>query len=470
MFPISEGNSDDFVIWEARGGTLRPGNIYNVSPGIPHWPSSQNSLPDDVTHGTPIYTRLADDVLLVPVIVNFWQRPTATPEGNAIDLEDLTQAFRLFDFQGSQEAFWAGGVNGERFDQMVLNDHPAIRETAPDDIWAQCGIQFQVIGGMVFEDTIPTKCATDTLSFHDNATKPPDALFGEYGLSFSNLQILEQKFERYRIATAQTAAAAASSSNFNLKAGDIPGVDLLQLFPLIQALNPVEYNLGNQGCASSRRGSTIPANHSVEVDSSIRLRNTTAHELGHILLGTKKHCGEIAPPTTEDCRRENNLMVDFGTGFETRVTDCEAARMTAAEYSQRFRVYSEEVQKWEVISRECCHFNDGSQKLVPKSSCEASGGAVVLDPNTCTYVEAVMHNNSGEPVDGLGATQLVCCETNGQFARVAAGQCSTTIVPDDQCPSGSAGCSAGVQPCGSPGDASCLAAFTCSNGCCIHLQ
>jgi hypothetical protein len=231
------------------------------------------------------------------------------------------------------------------------------------------------------------------------------------------------------------------------------------------------------GC--SFNASAKPGFDVIEVDQNRRIDNTSAHELGHILLGPDSHCHEVRPHA--DCVADGDLMTDGPHPTYQNITRCEKAKKSAKNFSERYRKYSKLVQTIQVTPHECCSIprsgGGEDRRLLPVGQCDELLGTPVTDGSSCTPIAAELHDGNGAPL-GVAPIQVCCVlDDNGILQDGIDGletrysdQCSGTFVGRGTCESLRPPCSAGVQACGNFGDERCPGSSTCASGCCLNLQ
>jgi hypothetical protein len=344
----SDAKANQLTHWQVQSGSLGHENTYVVQPQVTHRPVIDGvPAPEQDSVISRLYLQLADDVLLVPVVVVVWLNGTQAAPDRSVQRRQAFEALRLFDFEdASTDRFWFGvEQDSSQRDQAVAMEAP------PDDIWSQCGIQFQVVGVMTADQQVGRSCGRSAVyrNFVEVLETPQGAT------SLQGLELVQHRLLNER---------------------DSSGHDLSALSSLVGELNPVIYNLGIiGGCTFA--GSTDAPRNIVEVDTDPyfgvqRSPITTAHELGHLLLGSSSHCEEMHGKTQEECRAEGDLMVSFAQNERT-IHDCDRARQKALQMSNRFRVYREKLEGRPALARHCCDFG-GTLSFAPESLCESLHG------------------------------------------------------------------------------------------------
>jgi hypothetical protein len=236
-----------------------------------------------------IWIELAETTLLVPVVVVSFVRAGAAPAS-----QDHSDEFRaLFDFIPPHLSV-AGRHTRPAGDLL----DPARIQLPPDDIWAQCGIQFQVIDAFVvpMDSGWIIPCAR---GYDGQRNFMPDARLVEKLVELYGDERVLPLFE----AVGQTYAPA------------FVVLEMAHTFP------PSDCNLQFYGRAVPGR--------MIELDYRILhdVRPTTAHELGHVLLGPNH--SSIA----------GNLMLGGGgpSDLDLSPEQCRTARASAKPLSDKYR-------------------------------------------------------------------------------------------------------------------------------------
>jgi hypothetical protein len=296
--------------WQSRTGSIGHEATYFVQAETTRRPTLG---PEVTTASSRLYLQLADDVLLVPVVVVVWINGTAAAPSRTVQRRQAFEALRLFDFEDqSSDRFWMG-VDSD----SVERQGTVAMEASPDDIWSQCGIQFQVVGVMTAQQEVGRSCGRSAL--YRNFVEIVETEQGPIALH--GMELLQHRLR---------SEGGAEDQGLN------------ELADLVQELDPIIYNLGIiGGCTFA--GSAYAPRNIVEVDTDPyfgvpRSPVTSAHELGHVLLGSESHCEQMHHKTQAECRAEGDLMVSFAQNERT-IHDCDRARIKAQQMSDRFRIY-----------------------------------------------------------------------------------------------------------------------------------
>jgi hypothetical protein len=252
--------------WSTRGGTLVHGNTYRAELSL----DAHVGNGHHIESGRQLFAKLSDEVALVPVVLISWKLP-----GNDPTFQDQTlPGHSLFDFIPPLG---------------VPITPPDLYEEPPDNLWDQCGVQFQVVASFVFE--LP-------------AGFNPGLHCGVQVATFAGQNEIES---RVRNAMA-----------WHPSLGD----------RIVEDLLPVYVSYGELGsCAGfgGYVGKWIPNTNVIEVDFQ-RTGVITGHELGHVLLGD------------DHSPLASNLMTDYPGQNDRELTaaQCDSAHATASNFSERF--------------------------------------------------------------------------------------------------------------------------------------
>jgi hypothetical protein len=273
---VSSGNPD--LLWEVRTGNLVPGNRYALG--------EFNCAGQTAS---PTWVRLADNIAVVPVVLISFHT-TAPAAGTDAEQDFRNRGRVLFDFipfTGQHTSTAPAGWNAKNTDDPVGTWAP------PDDIWAQCGIQFQVIAVFQFDrDETLTNCDSQADHF----------------------------------------------LNVNNRKSTLTAVVGPDVFARLDALNPVYAYFGWVNC-TSWLGNHLLSESTVEINrrfSPVEGPYTVAHELGHVLW-SPNHVKYMDDPT--------NLMSDAEPVLGTKLTSdqCATASQTAEAFSARYATYNEAI-------------------------------------------------------------------------------------------------------------------------------
>jgi hypothetical protein len=128
------------------------------------------------------WIKLSDDVLVVPVVIVLWKQIDSSKEDPHFDTTQFWTARNMFDFQPlympiaghpyqRADGTWVSPLPRASIEVLLANEinspssywfppmAPNRDETPPDELWAKCGIQFQVVGQFIVGrggTTLPT--------------------------------------------------------------------------------------------------------------------------------------------------------------------------------------------------------------------------------------------------------------------------------------------------------------------------
>lgn len=310
VLPRQNVNGPGVGFFGTRAAAMVHGNTYAVSM------KAQDKLGNHFDADKVKYVKLADDVMLVPVVLISWKKPGADPKF----VNETYPARNMFDFNPI-------GINNvplpytrpdksimQPLNNLTLNPlyaanidspdpywfakmAPDGKETPPDELWASCGIQFQVVAQFIVD--LPAdwqnRCNIHALNFGQPEWAIAKALAGQ------------PKLRDY----------------------------------LINDLKPIYVSYGDNspcstGWSQNSFFATTPGNSNhIEVGFA-RPRTVTAHELGHAL--DLDH--EVDPVTKKPV--EGNLMRENPIYGESKLTpaQCKQARSKAATHSARYDYFN----------------------------------------------------------------------------------------------------------------------------------
>ena len=361
--------------WGTRGGGLVHRNTYRAELSLEA--GAPNSYPFD--SGRPLFAKLSDDVALVPIVLISWKLP-----GNDPTFYDQTlPGNSLFDFIPPVG--------------YPIN-RPDLYEEPPDELWHECGVQFQVVASFVFE--LP-------------AGFDPGLHCGVQSATFAGQS---QIHTRVRDATA-----------WHPYLGDW----------IVDELMPIYVAYGELGSCSSGfggyLGKRIPGTYLIEIDFQ-RSGVITSHELGHVLLG-QNHSPEPA-----------NLMTDFPGASDRGLTDaqCEQAHATASYFSERFEDYNYRIGR--VDGEITTGFAEAPPGEVPFGPFGVPSPPVPETGPVAASLQCCLNQRSGltyqDYTCGIGAIPVpdsmceICCYEEGphEVAMTLESECPVAdIRPDAQC-------------------------------------
>lgn len=385
-----EGGWLNFAV---RSGNLIPGNHYGLA---------QVNMCNGHSPSTKWY-KLADDVLVVPVIVFSWDN--SADDGPAYDFRAKARAlFDFIPFWGSITNTVPAGWNPQ------ASDNPVGLWLPPDDIFTACGIQLQVVRTFKFR----------------RQYQPP--------LPICDPDPTRRNFADDQIRLEKVAAQLTQEAGGNAVVGTVLAHQLLEL------LDPMLVDIGRLACYGYK-GKADPAAGIVEIDrEASSCDNLVAHELGHVFYGG----GHVSDP----------IKLMHATNCSAVVIDnCDAARQVAAPYDQRYRQFNATIGRLPKsnpaapaypapgagdpmnvsLAQSCCEWS-GSLGWLPLGTCVGIGGTKKPD-NQCTDCCLL----SADPPDvafvrlgSCGGTVLqekaqcseACCQIGGQFQKLPQYECA----------------------------------------------
>lgn len=292
-----------------RAGTMVHGNTYALS--IKAKAKAGETFEAENTR----YIKLADDVLLVPVVIVSWKRPGSDPAF----VNETYPARNMFDFNpigidAPQGYTRPDKTSMQPLPNLTLNSlYPALydqpqpywfagmapdkKEMPPDEVWKTCGIQFQVVAQFIFDlpDDWQNKCNSKALNFG----QPEWAI-----------------------------------------AKELAGKPALRDY-LLKDLKPIFISIGDNSLCStgwsqdSFFGTTPGKGNHIEV-GFVRPRTLTAHELGHALSLDHAVDPKTKEPIKGNLMRENPIQGEF----KLTKPQCDDARKVAATYSARYDYFN----------------------------------------------------------------------------------------------------------------------------------
>ena len=390
------------IPWQSRSGSVVSGNTYEVS--------VQAKGANGQTFGVsqPLFVRLSDKVPVVPVVVISWRRPD-DPQ----NLDHTNIAKNLFDFLPyfkppfAPSEIRAADVIAPNVPGVRRITAPDSREIPPDEIYAQCGVQFEVVASYVF-DVRPGFNPT----CNENTTV------------FATLDEVRTKV--------RAAAGALGPA-------------------LVDKLQPLFVAYGRMGCSSFNGNSAQSG--LAEIDSVSGRKVTTAHEMGHTLIQTEHETSGGHPVL-------GNLM-RAGPETETALTpkQCERAQFSAKAYATRFNAFNVETGRVSahlltplanappvliVPKSVCCQPPSGPAFTTDTKTCKSAGGSETTT-TTCTEAcclsgadVAIKPKDQCKPASQVdkGQCSLICCSKFGDKKKVTVHQCSAASGKEILCGAG----------------------------------
>lgn len=273
--------------WKVQGTRLSMGRLYAAWPAVVRVnPPTHPDLPDILRAKSPLWLRLSDQVLVVPVIVIGWYGPGIIEDKTSA--KNLATRYReLLDFNADA-------------DQTSTETKPGSHENPPDEIFDQCGIQFQVIETLTAQAAAEPTCGPGKVTVFNGID--------------DHRTLVENQFQR----------------------DPEKGEALTALKPFI--LNVASLNIQCSEPGGLRWIGKDSGGDEITIDAksvTSGARDTTAHEFGHQLGYGDRHCED--PPTVDSCI--GDLMAQGPHSVNTRITFCQQARGVAMKMSQRFQQY-----------------------------------------------------------------------------------------------------------------------------------
>jgi hypothetical protein len=369
ILPLQPYQGPGQATWGSRSGDLVHGNVYGAE-----LHASDGSAIDSKRR---LYARLAPEVRLVPVVVISWKKAGSDP--SFIDHTHVAKS--LFDFipydapRHQPSELSPSGVLTPNHPGHGITP-PTLWETPPDDVWTQCGVQFQVVTSYVFE--LPSgyspKCNANSTTF----PYLPDV--------------------QSRIEAADPVLGSA----------------------IVDLLAPIYVAYGDFGTCAGAQGYTgkvVGGLPLVEVHYA-RTRVTTSHEIGHVLLGAA-HASQNGAPI------QGNLMRVNPSDGDTDLTaaQCEKAREAAEAYDERYRSFNRTSGRTNPGIFAGGFLGGGGQSTGPASLDELPRQCCKIASTGVTYAAAFC---------GIGATLTADAECQTCCANDAFDDAATSW--EDDCP------------------------------------
>lgn len=403
------------AFFNTRGYNLWRGATFRVQPSIP---GARLTLPS-------AFVRIRDDVLVVPVVVIHW------------DGESFLEPVRaMFDFIPSRE--FSPDILPPVRPPSGPYTGPAQVDFPPDEIWKQCGIQFQIVRVLHLgrPDPLP-------MSASDGHCVPQ---LGPV-CSCNNDPVVGTAMPDY-----------VENEELSRRLHDAFGSEFDAIFGpeglrpvLVQYGRPHSGSCVDRGYEGKAAGpSLVSTLADVHIGGLVQISEsgsgvTTAHELGHVFLGS----GHPDPDP-------DHLMVDTPSPRSKTITplQCEEAKGVARGLSVSYDRYNQRFGRTDgfsiaqpgtkfpgavgsgSVSREipmvCCDVGGGQKIETLAGLCIPPRGNRATDCNVCCKTGnafEVVDNDACDPGDSdvLPAQDctLVCCELGDhEEPSVPAGECA----------------------------------------------
>jgi hypothetical protein len=355
MLPEGDQSPDmgPLASWQLHGFNLYHGATFQVTRRFRHASGQQ------IEGGQALYVRLSDDVLLVPVVLVGWDH-----EEQANDLK------ALFDFIPVGTDPMA--------DPRVRGWEP------PDNVWAQCGIQFIAIRAPWLGEP--------------PSVSPSGACEPEwYKRDYVTDDDLHTRL-----------ASALGDEDYQVVYGE-DGIDPVTI-QFGHVRSELDGECSNYEAKADISGRTIQVNGQGDA-------YTLAHELGHILLGE----AHLSIP--------KNLMSDPGQrAGELSEAQCKTARERAAAYSKRYRTSLEE--QGDALPPERPHQPTREFPVAPPTDAIELGSS-----EACCEIDGRTQKTLRIQCLQLESPILSCLECcAGDYISVEMGTCDPdAVLDDDQC-------------------------------------
>jgi hypothetical protein len=386
-----------WLSWAVRAGNLVPGGLYAVALANSAGPSAST------------WYKLDDNVLVVPVVVIAWHTNNIYA-GSAAAQDYRSRASALFDFipfRGSRTSNWPTDWLEPSVWPWTKTqaDDPTADYDPPDDVWSQCGIQFQVVRVFRFPfDFSASPCQAHEHNFADPTTVRDPLIDSAIGP--------------------------------------------VERAILVDELAPVFANFGYLNCANFF-GNAVPEKKVIELDRADLPppSNLVAHELGHVLLGAGHHSSP-----------QNLMAAAPANAHALTEAQCQSARVVARDLAARFWDYNAKTRRIRAqnphtpvyvygedpvsisTQQSCCEFS-GEKSWTTAGECVGVGGEILPDAKCteCCEVSQIPLIGRFKPLDECPDERVrpdvkcdkVCCSLatpmGNQFQFMSRLQCENTF-------------------------------------------
>jgi hypothetical protein len=437
ILPDQNYSGSGSVNYGMRAGTMVHGNTYAIS-----MQATETQTSESLSLTNTTYVQLSPDTLLVPVVVVSWRAPS-TQQGGYTFVDESVGGRNLFDFNplyvpnaSSPDAYTVqrfllvpGGVQtrpvgvkplanavtqalgSQQYDTPTpayfnLRNAPDGFQIPVDDVWEQCGIQFQVVAQIEAQLAPNNPGLTGYLNRCNNLS-----------LNFGSVQQIE------------AAVAAQFASNPTLR--DRILYDLMPIY--------VSYGDGSACTAQGFDGNTPGKDRYVEVNNVGGTgRMVTAHELGHALSLDHEWLDHSTNPPTEFSASNpsgvSNITQDYsnlmasggnatGTNMALNSAQCAKARGPAAAFSGRYDYFNSVTGR---TGYNGLNPPPPAQTYVPPQAAGGQGPGVSFNNYCCLEGGTAVTSSSACPSTTLRASQCnqVCCAVAGKDTTMTQYECT----------------------------------------------
>jgi hypothetical protein len=409
--------------FSTRAFNIWQGATFQVSPSVPG------------TGGiTPsVFVKLSREILVVPVVVIHWD-----------DENLLADVGTLFDFLPSNE--YPPDIAPPLRPPSRPYPSPRDIDQPPDEIFKQCGIQFQIVRAL----HLGPPQGTDVLKCSTNSINCPGSDPSEQCACNTDEKMPDYVHNDELSARLRTALGAEFEGIFG------PG-----------GLNPILVQFGTPECVRLGLGPNLGACHyagkaeisfsilgDVHVQGVVQINNTerampiTAHELGHVLMPRLPGDGHSANP--EDLMHASSggslispgqcdMATETALGMAARYFDYQRRRgltdpfSLVPDRSTRFPAARAPGAVSGEIPLVCCELADGQKIQTLAGLCFLRGGNRVSNCNVCCNAsddnfELVASCDPGDVVS-FGQCSMTCCELGDREEQIPFGRCERVGEP-----------------------------------------
>lgn len=366
---------NEVVTWHTRGLLLQSQKTYRIDYEVQYFDSIDSNLrtPRETTLAdAPIYVRLADEVVVVPVFPIVWVRDVPSTPEHPLDRDVQTWVPRLhatevlFDYT---PPFYEPFIN-EAGREVLRMGGESRHEYTPDAIGHQCYTRYGL-------------CSVQFQQFLGHSS------FAVSGTRGGNLCETTGTNAVFGIRPTD-----ATGEVWRLEAGDFYHRQMWEIVPPDQAMRGREiymlsYNYGelkDRALECGFNGIRHNGLPMVSVEAREHYGPIAAHEFGHVLL-YEGHCGHPGYGDRDshllsdsECHAQQLLMTELAPRDDTLLTEsqCEvlcSETSFASGMAKRFVEYAK--HKHEIDQRQrCCITPEGQQEVLTRESCLQIGGSL----------------------------------------------------------------------------------------------